>query len=133
MTNPADNKFIADLKMQMEDESKASGDYQYLANTADALGHYNIGTVLKGMAEEEKMHRIRLELIVGVLSPIQCERQLPVTPGDWAELGVDIKERDPRLIDEVNNTLLRIYAGGADAEEAKSWFIGKANELGIPV
>jgi len=56
----------------------------------------------------------------------------PKTREDWTNLGIDIKEKDPSLSNEVNDALTKIYEGtpGA-ANESKRWLTQKAGELGI--
>lgn len=56
---------------------------------------------------------------------------LPKTYGDWSDLGMSIKEKDPSLSDKVNNALGKISEGTPDADEAKRWLVNKAGELGV--
>lgn len=136
-TEPTLDRLIEDLKHRATDEDDATADYRALAGIADSLGHHNIGATLRGIAEDEARHRVRLEQTVKTLSTLwtpgstELPRLFPKTYGDWADLGMDIKEKDSSLSGEVNDALTKIYEEAPGADDAKRWLVRKTGELGV--
>lgn len=136
-TGPTLDKLIEFLKHQVTDEDDATASYRAFAGVADSLGHHSVGIMLREIAEDEARHRVRLEQAVRALSALwahgstELPRLFPKTYGDWADLGMDIKEKDSSLSGEVNDALTKIYGEAPDADGAKRWLVGKAGELGV--
>lgn len=132
-----EDKFIEDLRKQIEDEKTASDEYQNLAMTADKLGHKSAAKSLREIAEDEKRHSVRLRIMaetITTLSSIEfagLQRPFPQTYDDWADLGIDIGAKDPNIADEVQDMLTRIYVGGPLADDAKKWLVEMAGEVGV--
>jgi len=136
-TESTRNELVEFLRHQVTDEDDATASYRAFAGVADRLGYYSVGVMLREIAEDEARHRVRLEQTVRTLSALwapgstEFNRPFPQTYGDWADLGTDIKEKDPGFSDEVNDALTRIYEEAPGADEAKRWLVGRADELGI--
>lgn len=129
--------FINKVRGQINDEEEAGPMYRGMAELANNLGMVSEGDILTGIARDEDNHHALLTAMLSRLQwPIKPEeepmmRLFPKTYDDWADLGIDIKAKDPGVRDEVDTYLSYIYAGIPEANDAKRWLVRKARELGI--
>jgi rubrerythrin len=132
---PAPKDFLDRLNRQVADEESAVIEYQELAQIADNLGRYSVGTTLRQISNDESRHKSLLSGIVKQVSwvseSLRLDRPFPQTYNDWADLGIDLGAKDPSIKDEVYNKLQAIYNGTSEADEAKRWLVRKAGELGV--
>jgi rubrerythrin len=128
---------VSKLRDQIKDEDDAVAMYNGMAWSADRLGLIAKGDVFRKIRADEAKHGGLLRAMLSEMErPIkpeegQLQRPFPKNYGDWADLGVDIKEKAPELSDGVNSCLVSISEERANIDEAKRWLVLKAGELGI--
>lgn len=94
---------------------------------------------IKPYLEERWTKNLKLEIVpAGKLPPGEPSKEgpeswlYPKTYGDWLNLGIDIKEKDPSTQTGVNKALSVIIGQDeGDVDAAKRWLLEKAGELGI--
>jgi len=131
-------KFIEDLEKEAAEEANAHLVYEELTNRALTLGYPATSNILRYIAADEERHNRELRYTIVTLkqsSSISCEtythRLFPKTYADWANLGIDIKERDPENAEIVNTALQSIYDETYRGDNAKRFLVRGAGELGI--
>ena len=135
--DPTVEDLIRAIEDQIEREKDMSNKYLELARNASELGYPNMAAGLRRMTEDNRMHCLRLEQMAKTTRSLwskgfrQLPRLFPKTYGDWVDLAIDIKERDPGLSDEVNKALDEIQKESFEAHNAKRWLAKKAWDLGI--
>lgn len=80
---------------------------------------------------EEFIEENERAIIKASATPVK-EHLVPETRS-WTDFGIDIKEKDPNLSDEVDTALTKIYGEAPDSEEAMRWLISKATEINVPI
>ena len=129
------------IKAQIQDEANAVAEYDSIATIATNLNYGNIANTLRGIAADEVMHRNSLEQILKRLEFTdrwgerkvygELHRPFPQIYDDWANLGLDIIEKDNRLRGDVQEHLSTIYLHLPGEDDSKRWLVRKAGELGI--
>ena len=128
---------IRAIERQIEQEKDMSNRYLELSKDASELGYPNMAAGLRRMAEGNRLHCLRLEQMARTTRSLwsggfkELPRLFPKTYGEWVDLAIDIKERDPSLSDEVNKALDEIQKESFEANNAKRWLAKKAWDLGI--
>jgi len=124
--------FIDKVRGQINDEEEAGPMYASMAELASSLGMHSEASILMEIsADEYKHHRLLTSMLGRLQEGEPVSRPFPKTYEDWANLGFDIKVKDPNADRDVDSNLASIYYGYTDQDYAKRWLVRKAGELGI--
>ena len=92
------------VKAQVEDEKNAVTEYDHLAVIANNLGYKTAAETFRDIASDEARHRALLEQMLkrlefdsrwaGRTMHVGEHRPVPQTYDDWANLGLDIVDKD---------------------------------------